>query len=111
MRTIGNHWPRSAPLGDYTATCDYCGVPYRRSQLRYDGDFKLVCPDEGEGMAVGELDEANREAMRMPGDYPQDGGAYVVNWDTTEPTPMKDKTGAATLTLNQYLNPTFGKAP
>lgn len=26
MRTVGRHKPRSAPFGDYQASCDYCGV-------------------------------------------------------------------------------------
>ncbi len=33
MTTIGRHWPKSAPRGDYAATCDLCGFRYRRSQL------------------------------------------------------------------------------
>lgn len=50
MRTIGNHVPRSFKSGDYPCLCDYCGVPWYRSELRKDGAGKLYCPQEGEGL-------------------------------------------------------------
>lgn len=52
MRTIGRHWPSKAPINDYAACCDFCGVRWRRSQLRVDEDGRLRCPDEGDGMSA-----------------------------------------------------------
>ncbi len=49
MRTIGRHWPSSAPRGDYPAYCDYCGVKWRRSLLKRDAAGLFRCPDEGNG--------------------------------------------------------------
>lgn len=59
MRTIGRHWPGSAPSGDYPAICDYCGVKWRRSQLRRDRAGKLYCPDEGSGRDAVTLAQGN----------------------------------------------------
>jgi hypothetical protein len=64
-RTIGWHWPRSA-LGDYTWRCDYCGVAWRRSQLRRDGAGLLVCPDEGPGEDAVTLSEKNQDLTPEP---------------------------------------------
>src|SRR5688572_4883548 len=46
---IGKRWPSSAPRGDHAACCDYCGVRWRRSELKRDGSGQLYCPDEGTG--------------------------------------------------------------
>lgn len=58
MRTIGRRWPTSAPRGDYSAQCAYCGAVWRRSQLRRDGQGNLMCPDD-DGLDPVTLDEAN----------------------------------------------------
>lgn len=64
MRTVGKRWPATAPRGDHQALCEICGVQWRRSQLRRDGDGLLVCPDEGKGRAEGELNLANAQAAK-----------------------------------------------
>lgn len=46
-RTIGRHWPASAPRGDYAALCDVCGALYRRSQLVRSLDGTLQCSGAG----------------------------------------------------------------
>lgn len=66
MRTIGKHWPSDAPRGDYQEMCDYCGVMWRRSQLRKDGAGRLVCPDEGSGLDATTLNKLNAAARRRP---------------------------------------------
>jgi len=75
LRTIGTRWPRSAPLYDHQASCAYCGVPWRRSQLRKDRSGLLSCPDEGDGLTALECDlEAARNARDgIPRPPPQDG--------------------------------------
>ncbi len=64
-QTIGRHWPRSAPKGDYQAICGHCGAAWRRSQLFRDGAGLLTCPDEGEGLDVNTVTEMNA-AMNEP---------------------------------------------
>ena len=64
MRTIPRHWPASAPRGDYRETCDICGALWRRSQLRRDGEGRLVCPDEGDGLDARTLDAQNEAYAR-----------------------------------------------
>lgn len=64
MRTISKRWPKTAPRGDYPAYCDFCGTKWRRSELRVDGDGKLYCPQEGEGMCRGDAHRANAQARR-----------------------------------------------
>jgi len=61
MRTIGTHWPESAPLWDYVATCDICGVKWRRSGLQYDSRGFTVCPKHGRGADPVELTEENAQ--------------------------------------------------
>lgn len=58
-RTIGRHWPTSAPLLDYPSPCDICGAPWRRSLLRYDGRGMSVCPNHGNGADPFTLDQEN----------------------------------------------------
>lgn len=48
MRTIGRHWPKDAPRGDYPALCDICGVKWRRSQLYRSRSGLLVCPQDAD---------------------------------------------------------------
>jgi len=80
-RTIGRHWPSSAPRGDYVVLCDYCGVRYRRSQLVRKGNGRLACSgpgtlDDADGRDEVELSEmTGRGTARYPG-TPQDGGNY-----------------------------------
>lgn len=66
-RTIGRKWPRTAPRGDFVATCSYCGVPYRRSQLvrLRNGHFACVGPgtnNDGKGRDEVTLNEMNAAA-------------------------------------------------
>lgn len=70
--TIGRHWPRSAK-GDYAWPCSYCGMMWRRSQLRKDNNGSYVCPDEGNGEDETALDEQNR-AMTPEGYGEQNRG-------------------------------------
>jgi hypothetical protein len=68
MPTIGRHWPRSAPRGEYTALCDVCGVLYRRSQLIRKPGGGLACSgpgtlDDARGRDEVELSRANAAAM------------------------------------------------
>lgn len=72
MRTIGRHWPRDAPRGDYEAKCSYCGVLYRRSQLVRDGAGLLVCPEEGPGLDVVTLTQESADNVRVPENYERD---------------------------------------
>ena len=49
--------------------CDYCGVLWRRSQLRRDGAGHLVCPDEGDGrdsVTLDKLNASHAQAQRGP---------------------------------------------
>jgi hypothetical protein len=62
MRTIGRHWPASAPRGDAPARCSYCGVIWRRSQLVKDRAGYLACPDDVDGRDVVTLSLANAKA-------------------------------------------------
>lgn len=56
MRTISYRRPRSSPIGDYEAKCDYCGVHWLRSRLVRDESNLLVCPDHNHGESVVALD-------------------------------------------------------
>lgn len=80
-RTIGKRWPGTAPKGDYQAMCDYCGVMWRRSQLKRDRGGKLTCPDEGEGRDAVALAEAEAEAAKRatPKLATNDGGHFFKN--------------------------------
>lgn len=64
MATIGRHWPKSAPRGDTQAICAYCGVRWRRSELRLDEAGNLYCPDEGSGKDVVALSRENAARAR-----------------------------------------------
>ena len=55
--TIWRHWPRQS-RGDFAWRCDYCGMAWRRSQLRIDGSGLYVCPDD-EGTDTVTLTETN----------------------------------------------------
>lgn len=57
-RQIGRKWPSTAPRGDYTAQCSFCGSLWRRSQLRRDGMGNLMCPDD-DGLDPLSLDQEN----------------------------------------------------
>lgn len=88
MRTIGRHWPKDAPRGDYQCRCDYCGVTWRRSQLRRDAAGLLACPDDSPGLDVVTLSRGNLEGMRHKkiGDGIRDGGAIdPPDTDTAPP--------------------------
>lgn len=69
-RTIGRHWPHAR--GDYVEQCDFCGVPWPRSQLRVDGSGLYVCPDEGDGDDAVTLSDDN--AAMTPNPAVEDGG-------------------------------------
>lgn len=43
MQTIGRTY--HGPRFNYTDTCDYCGVPRHRHELRLNSDQRLYCPD------------------------------------------------------------------
>lgn len=64
-KTIGTKLPPGFRAGDYPCYCDYCGVPWYRSQMRIDRGGKLYCPDEGNGLdavALTERDAADEAA-------------------------------------------------
>lgn len=84
-RTIGRTWPSDAPKGDVRATCSYCGVRYRRSQLRKDRAGLLACDRCGDGRDVVTLSELNAlaAASRHRTD-PIDGGGNYNNNALTE---------------------------
>lgn len=98
-RTIGKRWPRNAPRGDIQSMCDYCGVMWRRSQLRRDGAGLLVCPDEGTGRDTVTLDKLNAAgARRVPRRFDPDGGQYVYEG-------TKETGGYHNTTLEHITNP------
>lgn len=61
-RTVSRRWPASAPLLDWLSQCDLCGVPWRRSLLRYDGRGMVVCPRHGSGLDPYTLSMENQVA-------------------------------------------------
>ena len=63
-RTIGKRWPSTAPRKDYPAYCAFCGVKWRRSELRRDTAGRLVCPDEGDGLDEVILTQMNADGAR-----------------------------------------------
>lgn len=65
MRTISRRWPASAPRGDYSAQCSYCGAVWRRSLLRRDGAGNLMCPDD-DGIDAMTLDQMNQDMATPP---------------------------------------------
>jgi hypothetical protein len=75
VKTISKHWPRNAPRGDRPAICGYCGVQWRRSQLRRDRSGLLACPDDRKGLDVVSLAEGNARLARRrrPATGPDDG--------------------------------------
>lgn len=85
MRTIGRHWPSKAPRGDFQALCDYCGVMWRRSQLKRDRAGMLACPDDAKGKDGVTLAQENAAqagqprgplAIRDGGNYDNDGQQF-----------------------------------
>lgn len=76
MRTIGRKWTGSR--GDYQAMCDYCGVQWRRDQLRRDASGKLACPDDQRGRDEVTLSNLNAARTTRRLDRRNDGGA---GWD------------------------------
>ncbi len=89
--TVGRRWPADAPRGDHSATCDDCGVRYRRSQLRRMPSGLLRCEGPGtnecaRGREVAELDEANAQAYAAVSRTPQQD-ASAFDQDTYTFTP------------------------
>lgn len=98
MPTIGRKWPkRSSPPGDYSAMCDYCGVMWRRSQLRKDRAGLLACPDEGDGADVVTLSEANAADAGRPRLFSRvtDGANFDNDGDGTQSPVHLHRTTAA----------------
>ncbi len=79
MRTIGRHWPTSAPSGDYQANCSYCGVMWRRSQLRKDASGNYACPREGSGLDKAALSELERVNGLSTAPIYRSDGLYHTN--------------------------------
>lgn len=86
MKTIGRHWSKKAPRGDFQAMCDYCGVQWRRSELRRDRSGMLACPDDVRGKDGVTLSEENALAAAQPrgpmairdgGNYDDSGQNYL----------------------------------
>lgn len=81
MRTIGRHWPSTAPRRDYQAACDVCGAHWRRSQLTRRADGTLACPDDASGLVALELDRLNAQyrprlnALADAATFDHEGGA------------------------------------
>jgi hypothetical protein len=96
MKTITRTWPSNAPRGDVQAKCDYCGVRWRRSQLRMDRSGLLVCPDEGPGLDAVTLSEGNAALSRRRGPVPvpPGGGNYTTVANTPDPTHITTSEGA-----------------
>lgn len=79
-RTIGKHWPKNAPKGDYQALCAVCGYHYRRSQLVKRMDGKLVCSGArsmscAREICAMELDALN-SSMANTGPHPPIDGVH-----------------------------------
>lgn len=75
-QTIGRHWPKTLPPDDFVSTCDYCMVPYPRSQLTRDGAGFLACKEDYGGDVV-TITEENAEGAQDAPRYDQtDGGRY-----------------------------------
>lgn len=85
MRTIGKHWPSSVPRGDHPWLCDYCGVKWRRSQLRRDGSGLLACPDD-----LGPDRVAFARAPHVQNNYGTgpSPSALAEDYDTVDPFPV-----------------------
>lgn len=102
--TIPARWPSSAALSDYASNCGICGVPWRRSQLRYDTRGHLVCPNHGSGRDPAELSLLNAESAaawaeelasrpprdepleREPGDLEPEASSFIDINDPSLPT-------------------------
>lgn len=74
MRSIGRFWTRKP--GDHVETCDYCGMPWFRSQLRVDGAGLFVCPQEGRGRDAVTLTELNEARTPIDAGVVGTGKAY-----------------------------------
>lgn len=79
--TIGRHWPKTAPRGDFVCLCDICGVRYRRSQLVRKPNGRLACTGPGtlndaSGRDEVELAEVTGNLLDHTNYPPQDGGNY-----------------------------------
>jgi hypothetical protein len=86
VRTIGRHWPRGGPRLDYQAACSYCGVHWRRSQLRRDGAGNFACPDEGRGRDQNTLTQLNALHTRQARyTRPRDGAPYDNDDGSVDP--------------------------
>lgn len=57
---VGTHW--RGQKGDFSASCDDCGVLWMRSELERKGDGLLYCPDCVSGRDAVTLNEANAKA-------------------------------------------------
>lgn len=78
-RTIGPRWPRSAPSGDYAATCDRCQARYQRSKMLRSASGLLVCRGPGTNDCAREreavtLDQLNHARRRRPAARAHRGG-------------------------------------
>lgn len=94
MPTIGRRWPTQTPEGDYAATCDICGVLWRRSQLSRKRDGLLYCPDDVDGDDEVTLSEANaapdynKARQHRGGSYPRKNydpdPVYIIDVEDVE---------------------------
>ena len=64
---VSRHWPKRAPKGDFSATCDICGVLWRRSELTRKADGLLYCPDDVAGRDTVTLNDLNARAAEAIG--------------------------------------------
>ena len=86
MRTVGSHWPTSAPRNDRLAVCDICGTVLRRSQMTVNGDNLTVCR-RIHGPSAAELTERNIARSPQP-EAENDPGGPVVRWERAETYPV-----------------------
>jgi len=89
MRTIGRHWPSSAPLWDVQSICDYCGVVWRKSQLRRDGAHLLAYRYCSTGGDIVTLSQENAQRARDTQDIGYDStGRMDGATNSYETTPI-----------------------
>jgi len=61
MRTIGRRY--QGPQYNHTDRCDYCGIPWHRTDLILDAEGFLACPNDRDGLTAGELSELSAAAV------------------------------------------------
>lgn len=61
MRTIGRRY--HGPQYNHTDLCDYCGIPWHRTDLFLDADGWLRCPNCKDGLAYIEMSEQAAAAV------------------------------------------------